>query len=92
MSDQTEHLAWRETQPVPPGFIGGSGSPVVNYYLGQLIAIHAVAVDNARPAEVAICGMTVHGRINGPFSQTNVVGRCGECAEVITARSDSQGS
>jgi hypothetical protein len=83
MSDQTEYLAWRETRPVPSSLMMGSGSPVVNYYQGRLIATHAVAVDRAGPADVAVCGATVHGRINGLF-QTNVAGRCGECAELAS--------
>jgi hypothetical protein len=83
MSDQTEYLAWQEIQPVPNTFMMGSGSPMVNYYLGHVIATHAVAVENARPAGIAVCGMTVHGRINGPFSQTNVARRCEGCAELI---------
>jgi hypothetical protein len=82
MSDQTEYLAWREIQPVPSLFVMGSGSPVVNSHQGRLIATHAVAVENARP-RVARCRMSVHGRIDGPFSQTDVAGRCSECAELI---------
>jgi hypothetical protein len=83
MSDQTHYLAWRETRPVPSPIMLGLGTPVVNFYQGQLVAIHAVDLDAAGPAEVAVCGMTVYGRVNGLFSQTEDAGRCGECAAFI---------
>jgi hypothetical protein len=63
------------------------GKPLNDRGLAQRLGnyqVHSKDVrENAGPAKVAVCGMTVHGRISGLFSQTKIAGRCGECAELI---------